>query len=225
MNPIPIIYEDSEIIVINKPAGLAVQGGAGIKHSLDKDFPLQINKDIYLVHRLDKETAGLMIVAKSPLAASKWTRLINSGFVKKEYSAFCIGIPQKSSDTIRDSIESKGKSLQAVTHYNCAEKYTVKVENESFPDVREISFSRLNLSIDTGRMHQIRIHLANLKLPILGDDKHGDFKMNKICKKLFGVKNLFLLSKKLYLGGKNDKNMKCFEIEDPEYFKKIYTFF
>ena len=78
MNSIPILYENDEILVINKPSGLAVQLGEGLSHSLDKDFSQSLGYKIYLVHRLDKDTSGLMIVAKSPFAASKWTKIIGS---------------------------------------------------------------------------------------------------------------------------------------------------
>ena len=85
MNSIPVLYENEEILVINKPAGLAVQGGNGISHSLDKDFSQTLGYKIFLVHRLDRDTSGLMIVAKSAFAANKWTKLIGSKAAKKEY--------------------------------------------------------------------------------------------------------------------------------------------
>ena len=72
---IPIIYENDEIYIINKPAGLAVQGGQGVTHSLDVEFPKQVGSKVHLVHRLDKDTSGLMIVAKNPAAAGKWTKI------------------------------------------------------------------------------------------------------------------------------------------------------
>ena len=71
MNSIPILYENDEILVLNKPAGLAVQGGENITHSLDKDFSIQLGYKIYLVHRLDRDTSGLMIVAKNPKVKNK----------------------------------------------------------------------------------------------------------------------------------------------------------
>ena len=85
MNTIPILYDNDEIFVINKPSGLPVQGGQGIKHSLDVDFSEQVGFKVYLVHRLDKDTCGLMIVTKNPIAANKWTKLIASKIAKKEY--------------------------------------------------------------------------------------------------------------------------------------------
>ena len=78
MNGLTILYEDEEIFVINKNSGLAVQGGANVKHSIDVDFADEIGQKIFLVHRLDKDTSGLMIVAKTQAAAAKWTKLISS---------------------------------------------------------------------------------------------------------------------------------------------------
>ena len=70
MNPVSIIYENSEIIIINKPQGVAVQGGQNIAHPLDRELPQQLGYPVYLVHRLDQETQGLLVVAKTPHAGA-----------------------------------------------------------------------------------------------------------------------------------------------------------
>ena len=82
---IPLVYENDEIFIIDKPAGLAVQGGQGIVHSVDRDFAEQTGQKVFLVHRLDKDTSGLMIVAKNPPAAGKWTKIIGSKIARKEW--------------------------------------------------------------------------------------------------------------------------------------------
>ena len=87
---IPIIYDNSEIFIINKKAGMSVQGGEKVSHPLDEELSRQTGQKVYLVHRLDKDTSGLMIVAKTPAAANKWTKLIGSKEVEKEYIAICI---------------------------------------------------------------------------------------------------------------------------------------
>lgn len=76
MISVPIIYENQEIIIINKKQGISVQGGEGVSRPLDKMLSAELGYPVYLVHRLDKETEGLLIVAKSPAAAKKWTNLI-----------------------------------------------------------------------------------------------------------------------------------------------------
>ena len=189
---IPIVYENDEFLIINKPAGLAVQGGHGIVHSVDTDFAAQVGYKIYLVHRLDKDTCGLMMVAKNPVAAGKWTKLIGSKAVKKEYIAVCAGKMPSKNGIIKEDIVQHGDSKAAVTHYQVEKEWTVKVPVEE--GEKEISMTQVRLKLETGRMHQIRIHLAKNECPIAGDDQHGNFKINKMLKKACGIKRLQLAS-------------------------------
>lgn len=213
MIPIPIIYEDDEIFIINKPAGLAVQGGEKITHSLDNDFSLQVGYKIYLVHRLDKDTAGVMIVGKNQEAANKWTKLISSKIVKKEYIAICAGVLQNKKGTINETVVQHGETKKAVTNYSVENEFFVKTDED------EYSFSKIRLQLETGRMHQIRIHLAKQNCPICGDDQHGNFKLNKLLRKNFKIKQLLLAAVKLELpiNGK----ITSFEIELPEHMKSL----
>ena len=205
MNGLTILYEDEEIFVISKNSGLAVQGGANIKHSIDVDFADEIGQKIFLVHRLDKDTAGLMIVAKSPAAAAKWTKLISGKTVKKEYIAICAGTIEPKKGIICEKIVQHGEEKKAVTNY--------EVEKEIETECGKLS--QIRLLLETGRMHQIRIHLAKNSCPIAGDDQHGNFKLNKQLKKTLGIKKLLLASVKLTvpLQSKNQ----VFEIPLPEY--------
>ncbi len=205
---IPVIYENDEIIIINKPAGLAVQGGQGVVHSVDCDFAEQVGYKIYLVHRLDKDTSGLMVVAKTPVAAGKWTKLIGSKIVKKEYLALCAGKMPAKKGIIHEDIVQHGDQKSAVTHYQVEKEWTVPYENES--GAGEFALSLIRLQLETGRMHQIRIHLAKNNCPIAGDDQHGNFKLNKLLKKACGIKRLQLAAVRLTvpLDGKE----KVFEI-------------
>ncbi len=205
MNGLTILYEDEEIFVISKKSGLAVQGGANIKHSIDVDFADEIGQKIFLVHRLDKDTAGLMIVAKNPAAAAKWTKLISGKTVKKEYIAICAGTIEPKKGIICEKIVQHGEEKKAVTNY--------EVEKEIETECGKLS--QIRLLLETGRMHQIRIHLAKNSCPIAGDDQHGNFKLNKQLKKTLGIKKLLLASVKLTvpLQSKNQ----VFEIPLPEY--------
>lgn len=210
MKPIEIIYQDDEIFVINKPSGLAVQGGQGVTHSVDRDFAEQVGFKVFLVHRLDKDTAGLMVVAKNPPAASKWIKLVGSGEVCKEYEAVCVGRITPEKGVIRDSLVQHGDARNAVTHYEVVKKWTISIEDG------EIPMEKLRMKLETGRMHQIRIHLAGQGCFIAGDDKHGDFKMNKLLKKVCGIKRLLLASVSLTIPTKNGK--KTFAVALPDYF-------
>ncbi|BDC93708.1 RluA family pseudouridine synthase [Treponema bryantii] len=213
---IPIIYENDEIIIINKPSGLAVQGGQGVVHSVDRDFAEQVGYKIYLVHRLDKDTSGLMVVAKNPVAAGKWTKLIGSKIVKKEYLALCAGKMPSKSGVINEEIVQHGDSKTAVTKYK-VEKETDIVQTEPDNQPVSIHLSLVRLMLETGRMHQIRIHLSKNGCPIAGDDQHGNFKLNKLLKKLAGIKRLQLSAVRLTvpLEGKD----KTFEVSVPFDFK------
>lgn len=194
MNPIPIIYQDQEIFIINKRAGLAVQGGPKISHSLDQELAQQTGQKVYLVHRLDKDTSGLMIVAKNPQAANKWTKLIGSKEVKKEYIAICAGSLKEKKGQISEDIIQHGLTKRAVTHYQVEKEWQVEVEGTD-----PIPMCQIRLLLETGRMHQIRIHLAKQGCPIAGDDQHGNFKLNKLLRKAAGIKSLQLFSVKLSL--------------------------
>lgn len=173
---------------------MPVQGGEKIVHSLDVELAKQTGNKVYLVHRLDKDTSGLMIVAKTPQAANKWTKLIGSKQVKKEYIAVCAGRLEQKNGVISEEIIQHGQKKNAVTHYTVEKEWEIEREGEE-----PIHMSQLRLLLETGRMHQIRIHLAKQGCPIAGDDQHGNFKLNKILRKAAGIKSLQLFSAKLTL--------------------------
>ena len=223
---IPIIYEDSEIFVINKRQGLAVQGGAGISHSVDSDLAAQVGQKIYLVHRLDKETSGLLVCAKNPRAAAKWTRVLGEKTAEKEYKALCFGEMKNPRGKISSDIVERGVKKCAETFYETEKVFEIPWEDSEenfenrggnnadskFPGgvlPRKISLLRLRLG--TGRTHQLRIHLAAEGVPICGDDKHGDFSANRLFKKKFGIKRLCLCAFRLTLPLAEGRRM--FEIE------------
>ncbi len=236
MNNIPIIYENEDIYIINKPSGLASQGGKGISHSVDVNLEKQIGEKIYLVHRLDKDTEGLLVVAKSPQAAHTWTSLISSKEVQKEYYALCSGLFEKKCGIINTDIDYKGEKKTALTKYSVEKIFTLSDQNQTLSKEKDFNFSLVRIQIETGRMHQIRRHLAQNGNPILADDKYGNFKINKMLKKMCGVKKLHLASCKLtipskYINnqtftakksmeGQNISNLVTFSIPIPDYIQK-----
>lgn len=206
---INIIHEDSEIYIINKPAGIASQGGEKVTSSIDTVFAEQVGQKIYLVHRLDKDTSGLMIIAKNPIAANKWTKLISSKSVKKEYLAICVGSLKNKQGIIKEDLIQHGAQKQAITHYSVEKEWNVQVEEEN------LTFSLVRLILETGRMHQIRIHLAKQNCPIIADDQHGNFKLNKLLKKHLKIKKMMLAAVKLTIP--NPKNTDIYQIQLPEH--------
>ena len=217
MKTFSIIFENEEILLVNKEVGVSVQGGAGIAHPLDAELSLQLGYKIFLVHRLDKETSGILVVAKNALAAAKWTNLISSGKVKKEYAAICFGIPfvdgkKCYSGVLEGTVEAHGRVQPAKTFFKVESVWNAKIPESE----KELELSFLKLTLGTGRMHQIRIQLSKAFCPIAGDDKHGNFKENKLARKI-GIKKLQLSAVKLSLPVED--RMQSFEIPLPEHIK------
>lgn len=189
MKNIDILYEDDSCLILNKAAGLAVQGGNKVSVSLDSILSREIHAKTFLVHRLDKDTSGVILVAKNKEAAAYYSKAFSLRKVQKLYMALCAGIPKKKSGHIQEALPVKG---------------TIKTANTEYHVVAEgAGYSLIKLNLGTGRMHQIRRHLAYIGHPILGDDKYGDFILNKSVKKNHAVKKLLLHAWKLIIPGLN----------------------
>jgi 23S rRNA pseudouridine955/2504/2580 synthase len=187
---IAALYEDDEILVLDKPAGLASQPGEGVRASVVEAVQRDFGFRPFLVHRLDKETAGCLVVARSSPAASKWSRLLESRELRKTYRAIVAGGPalgDGDSGRIEESVRGPRGDRPAITEWRLL---------SSFGD-----YAYLELVLGTGRMHQIRIHLASRGMPILGDDRHGDFALNKRLRAELGLRRLLLVAWSLELRG------------------------
>jgi 23S rRNA pseudouridine955/2504/2580 synthase len=203
-----ILYEDNSIIVINKPAGLAVQGGKGVKSSLDKILKEMRTPPPLLVHRLDKDTSGIILTAKTREAAAKFSRLLGTGRTVKQYIAVCAGFPLKKEGVITQEIPVHGSMKSSKTDYRIIKSLKLS----------DMDFSVLEIELGTGRMHQIRRHLAMIGNPVLGDDKYGDFTLNKKLRKT-GVKRLFLHSSRLIIKDGINLNLSA---PLPDYFQSFF---
>ncbi len=157
-----ILFEDSEIIVLSKPAGVSSvpgrSGEANLVEALLYHFQGKIRP--YIVHRLDKETSGVMVVAKSQLASRILSQAFYERKIEKEYRGFVQGIPFPEKGVIHKPLShGKGRKKEGITEYEVLEKYGL--------------YSLLALWPRTGRMHQIRIHLASIGHPLLVDAIYG----------------------------------------------------
>jgi 23S rRNA pseudouridine955/2504/2580 synthase len=200
------LYADDEILVIDKPSGLPSQPGEGVRVSaveaVERDFGFRP----FLVHRLDKETSGCLLVARSSAAAAKWTRLLESRELRKTYRAIVSGAPVGREGRFAESVPTRGGDKSATTDWRLLGSFGRAAAPAGAPEAAAAvpaapRFSYLELELGTGRTHQIRIHLAAHGLPILGDDRHGDFRLNKELRREAGLKRLLLVAWSLALPG------------------------
>ncbi len=195
---LPVIYEDAALIVIDKSSGVAVHGGSGVSfgviESLRAERPQA--KFLELVHRLDRDTSGLLMIAKKRSALVELHRMLREGEVDKVYLAVVKGSWSKKETEIRESLHK---------YVNAQGERRVSVRDDGKAAVTRVkplkvdhAFSFLELRLLTGRTHQIRVHLAHAGHPVLGDDKYGDFPLNRVLAKE-GVKRLLLHASRLSL--------------------------
>ena len=187
-----IIFENDEIIAINKPAGIASQGGTGQRYSVDA-----IIKKLFgalICHRLDKDTSGVLVFAKNADVAKKWGDGFKENKIKKTYRAIIVGTPKAKSGTVNAPLKKAGKTekmvvdkegKEAVTHYKI-------LKSNDF-------VSEVELTPKTGRTHQLRVHMAHLGHPILADGKYGG--RGAFVEEYANVKKLCLHAHRLEFGG------------------------
>lgn len=186
-----IIYEDERVIVVNKPAGIAVHGGSGIRmgviEALRNIYPtLQLE----LAHRLDRDTSGCLIVAKRRSAVRHLHQQLREGTVKKIYHCFIKGyLPSKTIIVDKPLYKNQlvsGERIVKVDMQQGKPSKTIFTELQAFE-----SASYVQAELKTGRTHQIRVHAACLGCPLAGDPKYGDKTFNSIMKQQ-GLNRLFL---------------------------------
>jgi 23S rRNA pseudouridine955/2504/2580 synthase len=172
-----IIYKDEHIIAINKPSGLAVQGGSGTSKHVDamlNGLQFEMKERPKLIHRLDKDTSGVLLLARTLKVASKLTKAFKTKDVHKVYWAIVVGMPkikhgkidialEKKSGKFGEKVVADKNGKRSLTYYQTVDTASDKV-------------TWLAMMPETGRTHQLRVHSAELGTPILGDGKYGGAK-------------------------------------------------
>ena len=219
--PIEVIYEDADIIVVNKPKGMVVHPANGNPDGTLVNAIMDICKDSLsgiggeirpgIVHRLDKDTSGLLIVAKNDMAHVKMSEQIKNHEVKKIYIALVRGVIKENEATIdmpigrsrtdrkKMAVAKDGKN--AVTHIKVLKRYD--------------KYTLLEINIETGRTHQIRVHLSHIGYPIIGDYTYSNGKNE------FGVEGQCLHAKSLEFKHPITKKEMKLEAPLPKYFQDI----
>lgn len=186
-----VIYEDKRLLVIDKPTGIAVHGGSGISHGVIEllRHARPELRDLSLVHRLDRETSGCLVLAKKRSALRELHERFREGVVEKNYLALVIGDYQLGEQMIDAPL--------LVEHRRNGERHVVVSRGGKSAQTRvQLSrtfgkYSLLQCAPKTGRTHQIRVHLQHIGFPLAGDERYGDEEANRLAKK-FGLKRLFL---------------------------------
>lgn len=223
-----IIHNDDDIVAFNKPAGLAVQGGTGIRKSVDKMAAALFPYDkISLVHRLDKETSGVLVVAKNQRAAQVLADAFQNKKAHKEYLALLNGDISPRKGCI-DNFMLKGQVFDAQTRLNNG---TGPRPQRAITDYEVLSsasscLSWVKFSPKTGRTHQLRLHSAlTLGAPIVGDDLYGrKQKVDTVLQSVLSTNNLFLFAYKITFQHPSTGKMMTLRAAVPDFMLPVMKF-
>jgi 23S rRNA pseudouridine955/2504/2580 synthase len=191
-----ILFEDEALLAIDKPSGMAVHGGSGVSFGVIEALrhARPEAKFLELVHRLDRETSGVLLLAKKRTALVEMHRQLQAGETEKRYLALVKGLWTERKRIVDLALEKyvagSGERRVNVDADGDHALSIFRLERRVGP------YSLLDAELKTGRTHQIRVHLAHLGFPILGDDKYGDFPLNKSLAKQ-GLKRMFLHARRL----------------------------
>ncbi|MEW9625660.1 RluA family pseudouridine synthase [Rhodanobacter geophilus] len=185
-----VIFEDKHFLVIDKPSGIASHGGSGVSHgAIELLRAARPHESLELVHRLDRDTSGVLVLAKSRAGLTGLQAAIRAGEVTKQYLCLMVGHPSKAkfdvNAPLRKSALQGGERMVRVSE-DGKPALTFFREMEQYPGAR-----LMQATLGTGRTHQIRVHAAHVGHPLAGDPKYGDREMNKRFREM-GLQRLFL---------------------------------
>ena len=187
----PILYEDDAILAIDKPSGVAVHGGSGVSFGVIEQLrsARPQAKFLELVHRLDRETSGILLLAKKRSALTHLHDQMREGQTDKRYLTLVLGKWRNAKQHVKlplHKFSTQDGEKRVMVREDGKESHTIFTLQKAWSN-----YSLLEAQLKTGRTHQIRVHLSHLDFPIAGDDKYGDFARNKELAKQ-GLKRMFL---------------------------------
>jgi len=207
-----VLLEDEDLLIVDKPSGVAVHGGSGISSGVIEQLRSARPglRFLELAHRLDRDTSGVLVMAKKRTALTALHAQLREGAVRKHYVALVLGEWVDAKRNVRAALHkyvAASGERRVVVHDEGQQAHTVFRLIRKFP-----LFSLLDAELKTGRTHQIRVHLAHIGFPIAGDDKYGDSAANKRLAKQ-GLKRMFLHAASLEFN--HPRNARPVRIEAP----------
>ncbi len=186
-----IVYEDERLLVIDKPAGLAVHGGSGVQLGLIEALrPLRPQNELELVHRLDRDTSGCLLISKRRSMLRWLHEQLRHGTIEKHYQALLVGSLPKSTLTVDAPLRKN--QLRSGERVVTVDMHGGRAARTVFHSQQQLgAMTLVTIRLHTGRTHQIRVHAAHLAAPVAGDQKYGDAQANRHLRGL-GLNRLFL---------------------------------
>ncbi|MBN8924055.1 MAG: RluA family pseudouridine synthase [Rhodanobacter sp.] len=185
-----VIFEDKHFLVIDKPSGIASHGGSGVSHgAIELLRAARPHESLELVHRLDRDTSGVLVLARSRAGLTGLQAAIRAGEVTKQYLCLMVGHPSKAKFDVNAPLRKfalQGGERMVRVSEDGKPALTFFREMEQYPGAR-----LMQATLGTGRTHQIRVHAAHIGHPLAGDPKYGDREMNKRFREM-GLQRLFL---------------------------------
>jgi len=200
---IPVLFEDDHLLVVNKPSGMAVHGGSGSTFGLIeciRALRAETHQDLELVHRIDRETSGILIISKKRSALRKLQEQLRARSWKKYYKTLVLGYwPESLKQVDLPLLKTQAGEKEARVFVDpTGDQACTKIKIiQKFKSDYSV-FTLIQAQILTGRTHQIRVHTSANKFPIAGDDRYGNFEMNKQLAR-HGLKRMFLHAARLQL--------------------------
>ncbi|WP_082190262.1 RluA family pseudouridine synthase [Frateuria defendens] len=212
-----VIFEDKHFLVIDKPAGIASHGGSGVSHgAIELLRAARPSEHLELVHRLDRDTSGVLVFARTRAGLTGLQAAIRAGQVTKQYLCLMVGHPPKARFDVNAPLEKSvlqgGERMVRVSDKG-KPSLTFFREMEQYPGAR-----LMQATLGTGRTHQIRVHAAHIGHPLAGDPKYGDREANKRFKAL-GLQRLFLHAS--HMGFELDGRVYAFSAPMPDDLKNF----
>jgi tRNA pseudouridine65 synthase len=224
---IQIIYEDDSIVVVNKPNNILVYASYFARNIKDDDLVTllkeQTERELYPIHRLDRKTSGILLLAKEKEFVKDYQQQFENNLVQKQYYAVVRGHCPSNGiiDTPTKNAET-GKYKEALTEYETLETIELDIPVHPYEKSR---YSLVKFTPKTGRMHQLRIHANKISHPIVGDYQYGDRFHNRMFENEFNWNNMFLHAGELSIKQPNNGEQLLFKSSFPDDWDQLFKNF